>query len=56
MMSLDFLLDRIDSEEEIKKINRIKRFVDKNFSVLEVSHSERLFNEIDDSLKGVFNF
>jgi len=55
MMSLDFLLDRIDNETEIKKINKLKRFVDKNFDVLEVSHFERLFNEIDDSLKGVFN-
>ena len=55
MMSLDFLLDRIDNETEIKKINKLKRFVDKNFDVLEVSHFERLFREIDDSLKGVFN-
>jgi superfamily I DNA and/or RNA helicase len=56
MMSFDFLLDRIESEEETKKIKRLKKFVDKSFHELEVSHFERLFEGIDNSLKGIFNW
>ncbi len=56
MMSFDFLLDRIESEEESRKIKKVKRFVSKHFDQLEISHFERLFEKIDDSLKGIFNF
>jgi len=56
MMSFDFLLDRIENEEESKKIKRLKNYVDKHFDALEVSHFERLFEGIDDSLKGIFNW
>jgi superfamily I DNA and/or RNA helicase len=55
MMSFDFLLDRTESEEECKKIKKLKRFVSNHFDKLEVSHFERLYETIDDSLKGIFN-
>ncbi|MGQ1783876.1 DEAD/DEAH box helicase [Saccharicrinis sp. GN24d3] len=55
MMSFDFLLDRTESEEESKKIKRLKKQVNKHFKELEISHFERLFDGIDTSLKGIFN-
>ena len=54
-MSLDFLLDRTEKEEDRKKIQELKSFVIKQFDEMEISHFERLFDNIDDSLKGVFN-
>lgn len=56
LLSFDFLLDRIENEEENKKIKVLKMFVIKHFNKLEISHFERLFEKIDDSLKGIFNF
>ena len=55
MLSFDFLLDRTEKDEEKKKIKRLKSFVDKHFKEMEISHFERLFDRIDDSLKGKFN-
>lgn len=54
-MSLDFLLDRTEKDEEMRKIIKLKSFVLKHFKEMEISHFERLFEKIDDSLKGVFN-
>ena len=54
-MSLDFLLDRTEIEEEKQKIQKLKTFVLQHFDEMEISHFERLFEKIDDSLKGVFN-
>lgn len=54
-MSLDFLLDRTEKETEKEKINKLKLFVLKHFNEMEISHFERLFEKIDDSLKGIFN-
>ena len=54
-MSLDFLLDRTEDKNEKKKIQELKRYVINNFREMEISHFERLFERIDDSLKGVFN-
>jgi superfamily I DNA and/or RNA helicase len=54
-MSLDFLLDRTEKDEERQKIKELKSFVLKHFNEMEISHFERLFEKIDDSLKGVFN-
>lgn len=54
-MSLDFLLDKLEDETEIRKVKRIKSFIVRNFEALEVSHFERLYNQIDSSLKGIFN-
>lgn len=54
-LSLDFLLDKTEKEEERKKIRKLKSFVLKHFDEMEISHFERLFEKIDDSLKGLFN-
>jgi len=54
-MSLDFLLIRTEKDEDRRKINKLKSFVLKNFNEMEISHFERLFEKIDDSLKGLFN-
>lgn len=54
-LSLDFLLDNTEKEEEKKKIRRLKSFVLNHFDEMEISHFERLFENIDDSLKGIFN-
>jgi superfamily I DNA and/or RNA helicase len=54
-MSLDFLLGRTEKDEERQKIIKLKTFVLKHFEEMEISHFERLFEKIDNSLKGVFN-
>lgn len=54
-LSLNFLLDKTEKREDIKKIERLKSFVLKHFDEMEISHFERLFEKIDDSLKGLFN-
>ncbi len=43
------------SQDERDKIYELERYVKKNFEVLEKSHFERLFKQIDDSLKGTFD-
>lgn len=55
MLSFDFLLDKTENEDDRKKIEKLKSFVDKHFKEMEISHFERLFDKIDDSLKGKFN-
>jgi len=55
MLSFDFLLDRIEKEDDKKKIKQLKSFVNKHFKEMEISHFERLFERIDDSLRGKFN-
>jgi len=55
MLSFDFLLDRTDKEDDRKKIKQLKSFVNKHFKEMEISHFERLFDKIDNSLKGKFN-
>jgi len=55
MLSFDFLLDRTEDDDDRKKIKQLKSFVNKHFKEMEISHFERLFEKIDDSLKGKFN-
>jgi len=55
MLSFDFLLDRTENKDDKKKIKQLKSFVNKHFKEIEISHFERLFDKIDDSLKGKFN-
>ena len=55
MLSFDFLLDRTEKDDEKKKLKQLKSFVNKHFKEMEISHFERLFDRIDDSLKGKFN-
>lgn len=55
MLSFDFLLDKTENEDDRRKIQRLKSFVNKHFTEMEISHFERLFERIDNSLKGIFN-
>lgn len=54
--SFDYLLKREKNNMELQRIKELKSFVVKNFNVLEISHFERLFNQIDEKLKGIFNY
>ena len=54
--SLDYLIKREKDNTELQRIKELKSFVVKNFNVLEISHFERLYNQIDEKLKGVFNY
>ncbi|WP_314715556.1 DEAD/DEAH box helicase, partial [Segatella salivae] len=54
--SFDYLIKREKDNTELQRIKELKSFVVKNFNVLEISHFERLYNQIDDKLKGVFNY
>lgn len=55
LLSFDFLLDKTEKDSDKKKIIRLKAFVNKHFKEMEISQFERLFDRIDNSLKGVFN-
>lgn len=54
--SFDYLIKREKDNTELQRIKELKSFVIKNFNVLEISHFERLYNQIDEKLKGVFNY
>lgn len=54
--SFDYLIKREKNDDERQKMKELKSYVLKNFKTLEISHFERLFTQIDDSLKGVFNY
>ena len=54
--SFDYLIKREKNNTELKRIKELKSFVIKNFNILEISHFERLYNQIDEKLKGVFNY
>lgn len=56
MNSFDFLIKREKNEDEKSKLKELKSYVLKNFKTLEISHFERLYNQIDDNWKGVFNY
>lgn len=53
--SLKFLLNNLDDAKSIKEIKKLQKYVQQHFKEMEVSHFQRLFEAIDDSLKGVFN-
>lgn len=53
--TLDYAQKNVKAEEEKEKIERLKSFVEKHFDEMEVSHFQRLYESIDDSLKGTFN-
>lgn len=46
---------KADSKEEHDQIEQLESYVRKNFDTLEKSHFERLFRQIDSSLRGTFN-
>lgn len=54
--SFDYLIKREKNDDERQKMKELRSYVLKNFKTLEISHFERLFTQIDDNLKGVFNY
>lgn len=54
--SFDYSIKREKNDEDKQKMKELKSYVLKNFKTLEISHFERLFNQIDSNLKGVFNY
>lgn len=46
---------KADSKEEHDQIEQLESYVRKNFDILEKSHFERLFRQIDQSLRGTFD-
>ena len=55
MFSLEYLQREIEDAGEKRRIQRLKNYVDSHFDDMEVSHFQRLFENIAPSLKGVFN-
>lgn len=54
--TFDYLIKREKIHDRLQRIKELRSFVIKNFKLLEVSHFERLYNQIDINLKGVFNY
>ena len=54
--SFDYLIKREKDHEKLQSIKELRSYVEKHFDVLEVSHFERLYNQIDKNLKGIFNY
>lgn len=54
MNTLDFLIDNSNGETETRQLKRLKSYVNRNFKEMEISHFQRIFENIDDSLKGEF--
>lgn len=46
---------KADSREEHDQITQLESYVRKNFDIMEKSHFERLFRQIDSSLRGTFD-
>lgn len=53
--TLDFAFKIAKDRDQKKKISKLKSFVDNHFHEMEVSHFQRLYENIDTSLKGTFN-
>lgn len=52
--TLDFLLDNASGESELRQLKKLKSYVIKNFNEMEISHFQRIYENIDPSLKGKF--
>lgn len=53
--TLDYAYKNAKSDEERVSVVHLQEFVSKNFKEMEISHFQRLYENIDDSLKGTFN-
>lgn len=53
--SMEYLIAKESGKKEQHKLKKLLKYVKCNFDELEISHFERLFTNIDDSLKGLFN-
>lgn len=53
--SMEYLITKTSDRKEQNELEKLLKYVRCNFDELEISHFERLFTTIDDSLKGLFN-
>lgn len=54
--TLDYAYKLANEDKDRDEINKLRGFVDEHFEEMEVSHFQRLYENIDTSLKGTFNF
>lgn len=53
--TLEYAYNNAKSEEEKTSVVHLQKFVSDNFKEMEISHFQRLYENIDNSLKGTFN-
>lgn len=53
--TLDYALKLAVDDKDKKTIEQLQQFVDEHFDEMEISHFQRLYEGIDNSLKGTFN-
>jgi len=53
--TLDYAQEFAKSKEDKDEIAQLRTFVEQHFDEMEISHFERLYKDIDPSLKGTFN-
>ena len=54
--TLDYAYRLSENDDDKVEIERLKSFVDKHFEEMEISHFQRLYENIDPSLKATFNY
>ena len=54
--SFDYIIKREKNDDEKQKMKELRSYVLKHFKDLEESHFEKLYKQIDQNLKGVFNY
>lgn len=52
MNTLDYLLDNAAGESELRQLKKLRSYVIMNFKEMEISHFQRIYENIDPSLKG----
>ena len=55
LSTLKFLANKTEDNNQLHGIRKLQNFIEKHFKEMEISHFQRLFESIDNSLKGVFN-
>lgn len=53
--TLEYAYKIAAEDKEKEDVRKLKEFVDIHFEEMEISHFQRLYEDIDDSLKGTFN-
>lgn len=53
--TLEFALKVAKDNEDKDSVRKLQNFVENHFEEMEISHFQRLYENIDDSLKGTFN-
>ena len=53
--TLDFAYKLAKDEKDKNEVTQLKEYVDQHFDEMEISHFQRLYENVDNSLKGTFN-